>query len=71
LLDILCLAQETRCFDALAELYKQLSEHDVLAGLWKKRCASDETRTGLSLMQQGQLEPAQRVFHQVGRPLVP
>jgi len=61
---VMLFQQETRCFDALAELYRQLSETDMLAGLWKMRCGSEETRTGLSLMQQGQLESGQRVFHQ-------
>lgn len=42
-----------RCFDALAELYKCMGEEDILAGLWRRRGASDSTRIGLSLMQVG------------------
>lgn len=62
---VMLFPQESRCFDALAELYKQLGEHDVLAGLWKKRCAVAETRIGLSCMQHGRWEDGQKVFHGV------
>ena len=51
--------QETRCFDALADLYAGLAEGDVLAGLWKRRGAADETRAALSLLQHGAAERAQ------------
>ncbi len=54
--------QETRCFDALAELYSDLSEDDILYGLWKRRCIHEATRAGLSLVQHGYLEQAQGVF---------
>lgn len=54
--------QETRCFDALAELYSDLSEDDILYGLWKRRCIHEGTRAGLSLVQHGYLEQAQDVF---------
>lgn len=54
--------QETRCFDALAELYSNLSEDDILYGLWKRRCIHEATRAGLSLVQHGYLEQAQDVF---------
>ena len=54
--------QETRCFDALAELYSDLSEEDILYGLWKRRCIHEATRAGLSLVQHGYLEQAQDVF---------
>jgi len=54
--------QETRCFDALAELYSDLSEDDILYGLWKRRCIHEATRAGLSLVQHGYLEQAQNVF---------
>lgn len=56
------LLQETRCFDALAELYSDLSEEDILYGLWKRRCIHESTRAGLSLVQHGYLEQAQDVF---------
>ena len=59
--DNTCL-QETRCFDALAELYSDLSEDDILYGLWKRRCIHEGTRAGLSLVQHGYLEQAQDVF---------
>ena len=51
--------QETRCFDALAELYSLLNEEDVLFGLWKKRCSTEETRAALACIQHGFWEPAQ------------
>lgn len=54
--------QETRCFDALAELYSELSEDDILYGLWKRRCVHESTRAGLSFVQHGYLEQAQEVF---------
>ena len=50
---------EARCVDALADLYAGLAEGDVLAGLWKKRAAADETRAALSLLQHGAAERAQ------------
>jgi transformation/transcription domain-associated protein len=51
--------QETRCFDALAELYGMLNEEDVLCGLWKRRGAADETRAALSCIQHGVLQAGQ------------
>jgi len=54
--------QEARCFDALSELYRLLSENDVLVGLWTQRCQSDITRAGLSLVQHGHWQHAQEVF---------
>lgn len=54
--------QEPRCFDALQSLYGALGEEDVLAGLWKRRCGTEDTRHGLALVQQGMLDPAQEVF---------
>jgi len=54
--------QEARCFDALSELYRLLSENDVLVGLWTQRCQSDITRSGLSLVQHGHWQDAQEVF---------
>ena len=54
--------QETRCFDALAELYRLLGEQDVLVGLWRQRCNSEVTRAGLALTQHGHWQEAQDVF---------
>lgn len=51
--------QETRCFDALAELYGMLNEEDVLFGLWKRRGAAEETRAALSCIQHGMLQQGQ------------
>jgi hypothetical protein len=55
--------QETRCFDALAELYKMLNEEDVRYGLWKRRTITPDTRAGLSLIQHGFWQRAQEVFY--------
>ena len=54
--------QDTRCFDALADLYRMLGEHDMIAGLWRKRCTAKETASGLALMQHGIFSKAQDVF---------
>ncbi len=59
LLESICILQETRCFDALAELYSMLNEEDVLFGLWKRRGAAEETRAALSCIQHGVLQQGQ------------
>lgn len=60
---VLLFPQETRCFDALAELYRLLSEEDVRYGLWKKRTITPDTRAGLSLVQHGMWQRASDVFY--------
>lgn len=55
---------ETRCFDALAELYRLLNEDDVRYGLWKRRAITADTRAGLSLVQHGFWQRAQEIFFQ-------
>lgn len=45
-----------------ADLYGALGEEDMLAGLWKRRCRSEDTRAGMALMQTGMLPAAQDVF---------
>ena len=59
---VMLFPQETRCFDSLSELYRQLNEFDMLAGLWKKRCTVPETKNGLSCYQHGQWEECQMLF---------
>ena len=54
--------QETRCFDAVVELYAGLGEEDVLAGLWKRKGAAEETRNALAAIQQGFLPRAQHIL---------
>lgn len=54
--------EETRCFDALAELYNLLSETDMMFGLFKKGFQSAFTHTGINLMQYGYWEEALHVF---------
>eukprot|EP00899_Mesostigma_viride_P026573 jgi/Mesvir1/70/Mv13673-RA.2 len=55
--------REARCFHALAELYRKLNEEDMLFGLWKRRCQTEETRAGLSFVQHGFYPQAQEVFY--------
>ena len=59
---VLLFPQEGRCADALLELYKLLNEDDIYCGLWKRRCTSEQSRAGLSLVQHGFWEEAQDVF---------
>ena len=59
---VLLFPQEGRCADALLELYKLLNEDDIYCGLWKRRCTSEQSRAGLSLVQHGFWEEAQNVF---------
>ena len=59
---VMLFPQETRCFDSLSELYRQLNEFDMLAGLWKKRSFASETKLGLSCYQHGQWEECQVLF---------
>lgn len=61
---VILFPQETRCFDALAELYRSINEEDVRFGLWKRRPITLETRSGLSLVQHGFWQRAQDVFYQ-------
>ncbi|KAL2624095.1 hypothetical protein R1flu_008340 [Riccia fluitans] len=61
---VLLFPMETRCFDALAELYRMLSEDDVRYGLWKRRVITADTRAGLSLVQHGFWQRAQDIFYQ-------
>ncbi|KAJ7563398.1 hypothetical protein O6H91_03G108600 [Diphasiastrum complanatum] len=61
---VMLFPQETRCFDALAELYRLLNEEDVRYGLWKRRTITPETRAGLSLVQHGYWQRAQDIFFQ-------
>lgn len=56
------LVQETRCFDAVVELYAGLQEEDILAGLWKRKGAAEETRNALAAVQHGLLPRAQNVL---------
>lgn len=54
--------QETRCFDAVVELYAGLGEEDVLAGLWKRKGSVEESRVALAAVQHGYLPRAQNVL---------
>ncbi|WIA37453.1 hypothetical protein OEZ86_014371 [Tetradesmus obliquus] len=59
---VIIFPDETRCFDALAELYRLVGEEDMMAGLWRRRCCRQETRTALSLLQLGMAERAQALL---------
>lgn len=58
---------ELRCFDALSELYRLVSETDVMYGLLKKGCMSDYTHAGLSLLQYGYWDKAAEMFGEACR----
>ena len=51
--------QDMRCFDALCILYSALGEDDMVAGLWQRRAAIQETRQALALHRHGYLQQAQ------------
>jgi hypothetical protein len=46
------------CF-IFSYLLPQVGEEDMMAGLWRRRCCRQETRTALSLLQLGMAERAQ------------
>ncbi|KAL6746236.1 hypothetical protein V8C86DRAFT_2445362, partial [Haematococcus lacustris] len=58
---------DTRCFDSLVELYKRVSEEDMMYGLWRRRCTTEITRAALSLVQAGQLDKAEEVLGEATR----
>lgn len=45
-----------------ASLYKELGEEEVLGGMWRRRCRTEDTRVGLTLQTAGVLPAAQDVF---------
>lgn len=53
---------ETRCFDALAEMYRLLHEDDALRGAWRKRCQDPRTRFALSHAAHGDYSAAQALL---------
>ena len=50
-----------------ASLYKQLNEDDLLHGLWRRRCRTEDTRAALTLVSAGLLPAAQDVLLDVMR----
>ncbi|BGP49947.1 transcription-associated protein 1 [Rhodotorula kratochvilovae] len=56
-------AVKETAMDALTELYAELSEDDLLYGLWRRRAAYNETNSALSWEQIGQWGQAQ-VLHE-------
>ncbi|KAL6768445.1 hypothetical protein ACKKBF_B39155 [Auxenochlorella protothecoides x Auxenochlorella symbiontica] len=54
--------QDMRCFDAVCELYRAVGEDDMVAGLWQRRAACEDTRLALALQQHGYLAQAQDKF---------
>ncbi|XP_075498359.1 LOW QUALITY PROTEIN: SAGA complex/NuA4 acetyltransferase complex subunit TRA1-like [Primulina tabacum] len=61
---VMLFLNETKCSESLAELYRLLNEEDMRYGLWKKRSITSETRSGLSLVQNGYWQQAQSLFYQ-------
>ncbi|KAM7251269.1 hypothetical protein ACFE04_023152 [Oxalis oulophora] len=61
---VMLFMNETKCFEALAELYRLLNEEDMRFGLWKKKSVNAETKAGLSLVQHGYWQHAQSLFYQ-------
>ena len=43
-------------------MYAELGEEDVLYGLWKRRCVTEDTRLALGQLQHGFLEEAQNTL---------
>lgn len=43
-------------------MYAELGEEDVLYGLWKRRCVTEDTRLALGQLQHGFLEDAQNTL---------
>ena len=39
---VIIFPDDTRCFHALAELYRLVDETDLLYGLWKNKCVSKQ-----------------------------
>lgn len=52
-------------YDATAELYQLLSEHDFFFGLWRRRCVFPETNAALSCEQIGMWQRAQSMYEGV------
>ncbi|KAG8954779.1 hypothetical protein FRC03_011404 [Tulasnella sp. 419] len=49
-------------YDALAELYAELSEDDMFYGLWRRRCLFNETNMAISFEQAGMYVQAQILY---------
>ena len=49
-------------YDALAELYAELSEDDMFYGLWRRRSLFNETNVALSFEQHGMYQQAQITY---------
>jgi phosphatidylinositol kinase/protein kinase (PI-3 family) len=54
---------EEKSADALSDLYNQLSEEDAWCGLWKRRCAAEETKLGFVMQQLGHYQDAQKIYY--------
>jgi len=55
--------------DALAEMYSNLKEEDMWAGVWQKKAKYNETSIAIAYEQQGFFEQAQGAYELV-RPLI-
>ncbi|XP_050062544.1 transformation/transcription domain-associated protein-like [Aphis gossypii] len=59
------ISPQTDVTDTLAEMYKQLKEEDMWAGLWQKHAQYRETKVALALEQQGLFEQALSMYESV------
>lgn len=58
-------APEEPIWDAITELYTQLNEQDLFYGLWRRRAAVEDTKTGLVLEQHDCWQSAQEVYYAI------
>ncbi|CAG9462087.1 unnamed protein product [Pedinophyceae sp. YPF-701] len=55
-------AKEARSIEALADLYRALSDEDLLLGMWRRRARWPNTKPALSLIQLGLWDDAQELL---------
>lgn len=58
---------ETRCPEALIDLYKGVADEDAMYGLWRQKCSNDLTRASLTMIQAGQWERSQELLGEIMR----
>ena len=58
---------ETRCPEALVDLYKGVGDEDALYGLWRQKCSNDLTCASLTMIQAGQWERSQELLGEIMR----
>ena len=58
---------ETRCPEALVDLYKGVGDEDAMYGLWRQKCSNDLTRASLTMIQAGKWERSQELLGEIMR----